>query len=271
MSQLELSKISKDIIRHAEETLIPERGLSKAVDDYFVQRLKQDEMEHAQVDARLYDGLRKMVQAEVLPLYEQYLLDTARVRERKQRRKLWQYVLGTVVICEVVEAILTRGRSIIPQVLIPTAILYSLIGLIIYTATQYVDDLILARARKRLEKSIEGLETRVQVNVDYDRRRELLDEDVLRAETVEILTHYENAEDFWRDYCKVREADPTLPAEVRALKLNAFDRFLKFHAEGELSEAARQHRFNRLFIEAHEVFLSRDRESYAQKHLKGRT
>src|SRR5580765_4097810 len=120
MSQLQLNKVSKEIIRHAEEALVPEKGLPKVVDDYFIQRLKQDEMQYAQVDPRLYEGLRKMVKAEVLPLYEHYRQETAQVRERRQKRKLWQYVLGTVAGFEILEAMLTRGRSIAPQVLIPT-------------------------------------------------------------------------------------------------------------------------------------------------------
>ena len=267
MSHLELNRVSREIIQHAEEALIPQQGLPKVVDDYFVRRLKQDEMEHAAVDPRLYEGLRKVVKAEVLPLYEHYRLETARIRERKQKRKIWNYVIGTVVICEVVEAIVTRGRSIKPQILIPSAILYTFIGFILYVATQYIDDLKLERARKRLERSIAGLQNQVEVDVEYDQRRELLDTDVLRAEALEILAKYEKPLDFWRDYRRVRKADPTLPAEVKALNLPAFERFLKFHVQGELSPVARQQRFNRLFIEAHEVFLSRDREHYVLNHL----
>ena len=229
MSQLQLTKISKEIIDHAEKALIPDSRLPKVVDDYFVQRLKQDEMEHAEVDARLYDGLRNTFQAEVLPLYEQFRRETAPIRARKQKRQVWRYVLGTVAAFELLEAIATRGRSIAPQVLLPTVILYSLIGFIVYTATQYIDDLQLARARRRLEKSLDGLDQQVQTDADYDNRRQLLDNDVLRAEALEILTRYSRPEDFWRDYLKVRQADPTLPAEVRALNLPAFDRFLKFH------------------------------------------
>ena len=86
MSQLQLNKVSKEIIRHAEEALVPEKGLPKVVDDYFIQRLKQDEMQQAQVDPRLYEGLRKMVKAEVVPLYEQFRQDTYRVRERRPGR-----------------------------------------------------------------------------------------------------------------------------------------------------------------------------------------
>src|SRR3974390_2635020 len=55
MSQLQLKKISKEIIERAEQSLVPEHKLPKMVDDYFVQRLKQDEMHHAEVDARLYE------------------------------------------------------------------------------------------------------------------------------------------------------------------------------------------------------------------------
>ncbi len=271
MSQLQLNRVSKEIIQHAEEALIPEHGLPRAVDDYFIQHLKQAEMEHASVDPRLYEGLRAMVKAEVLPLYQQYRLETQRFRERKQRRNLWYYVLGTVGAFEFLEAIATRGRSIAPQVLIPTALLYSFIGFIIYVAAQYVDDIHLARARRRLEKSIEGLETRVQIDSDYDQRRELLDADLLRGEAAEILTHYEKPEDFWNDYLKVREADPTLPGEVKKLNVPAFERFLRFHVDGRSSETARQHRFNRLFLEAHELFVSRDRANYVTNHLKQAT
>jgi len=149
MSQLQLQKITKDIIDHAEDGIVPQQGLAKVVDDYFIQQLKQDELEYAQVDSKIYEGLREMVKADVLPLYNEYRTATALIRERKQNRKLWQYVLGTVAVIEVLEAILTRWRSIAPQVLIPTAIFDCFIGFIIYTAAQYLDDRHLARARKR--------------------------------------------------------------------------------------------------------------------------
>jgi hypothetical protein len=170
----------------------------------------------------------------------------------------------------VLGALLTRGRSFAPQVLIPTAILESFLGFIIYAAAQYFDDLQLRHARRRLEKAISGLQAKVQTDVDYDQRRQLLDTDILRAEALEILTHYDHPEDFWRDYLKVRHADPTLPAELRALNVPTFEKFLKFHVTGQHSAIARQHRFNRLFVEAHEAFISRDRDHYATNHLKSR-
>lgn len=271
MSQLQLKRISKEIIQHVEEGLVPDQKLPRVVDDYFVRRLKQDEMEQAAVDPNLIEGLRNIVQTEVLPLYEQFRIETARFRERRSKRQLWRYVLGTAAVCEILEAILTKGRSIAPAVLIPTAILYSFIGFIIYTAAQYIDDLQIGRARRRLEKSIEALEGKAQTDAEYDQRRQLLDDDILRAEALEILTHYPSAQEFWRDYKRVREADPTVPGELKALNAPAFEKFLKFHLNGQYSSVARQHRFDRLFFEAHEVLLSRDREHYILDHLKNLT
>lgn len=268
MSQLQVKRVLKDVLDHAEESIVPDHTIGKVVDDFLVQRLKQDELEHAEVDPRLYEGLRQLVKIEVLPLYEQYRASTARIRERKQNRKLWQYVLGTVAGLELLQAIITRGKSMAPQVLIPTAILHSFIGFIIYTAAQYIDDRQLARARKRLEKSLEHVDLKIQTDVDYDNRRQLLDADILRAEALEILVHYKQPEDFWRDYRKVREEDPTVPSAVKSLNIPPFERFLKYHVDGTFSEAARQHRFNRLFIEAQEMFISRDRENYVLSHVK---
>src|SRR2546421_960998 len=170
MSQLQLRKISREIFDRTEQSFVSDQALSRAVDDYFVQQLKHDEMHHAEVDARLYDGLRKLMQADVLPLYEEFRRTTAPIRERKEKRKLWHYVLGTVLVFETLEAVLSRGRSIAPQDPIPTAILNSVIGFIADNATQAIDDRRLDRARRRLEKSIEGLESKVQTDLEYDSR-----------------------------------------------------------------------------------------------------
>jgi hypothetical protein len=59
-----------------------------------------------------------------------------------------------------------------------------------------------------------------------------------------------------------------VPAEVKGLNAPAFARFLKFHVEGQASGVARQQRFNALFVEAHQVLISRDREKYVLNHLK---
>ncbi|MFO1501963.1 MAG: hypothetical protein U1G07_26905 [Verrucomicrobiota bacterium] len=268
MSELQLRKISKDLIDRADRGAIPPERLGQWFDDYFVDQLKRAEMEHAEVDTKLYEGLRVLAKAEVLPLYDRFQKETERIRHRRDGRKLWRYVLGTVGVLEILEVWLTRGRSMLPQVLVPTAIFYSFLGFVIYTAAQYLDDRLLTRARREFEAALEGIDQKVLTDVNYDNRRDLMQAEVLRAEALEILLHYERPEDFWRDYQRIREADPTTHAMVAALNAPAFDKFLKFHVQGGHSATARQHRFNRLFLEAQEVFVSRNREHYAMQHLK---
>ena len=268
MSQLQLKTISKDLIARADRGAVPTERLGEWFDDYFVGQLKQAEMEHAEVDTRLFDGLRALAKTDLLPLYQRYQREVDRIQQRRQKRKLWPYVLGTTVIFEVLEAVLTRGRSLLPQVLVPTAIFYSFLGFLVYTAAQYLDERQLQRARRQLETAIDGLDEKVLTDVDYDNRRELLQADVLRTEVLDILVHYSRPEDFWRDYQKVRESDPTTAAAVTALEAPGFEAFLKFHVQGAYSDIARQQRFNRLFLEAQEVFVSRDRAGYVSQHLK---
>ncbi len=270
MSQLLLQNVSREILDRAEESVVPAPQLGRLVDDYFVERLKREELDHTDENARLYDGMRQLLKTELSPLYAEYLATIWRIRESQGRQRVWHYVLGTVVTLEVLGAVVTRGRSLAPQVLLVSGVVNALLGLLIFAATQYVYDRQLNRARRRLEQAILHLGHKLQTDLAYDQRRGLLDGDVLRAEALELLARYPQPEDFWRDYRRARAADPTTPAALRELNLPAFESFLKPHTEGALSSVARQDRFNRLFLAAHETFLARDREGYVLRHLEPR-
>jgi hypothetical protein len=267
MGQLELKTVTKDLVAQAEREIVPQHRLGEWLDDYFVGELKRVEMEHAEVDTRLYEGLRRLARSELAPVLQAFWAERERICRRRDNRKLSHYVLGTLVVLELIEIAFSRGRSLLPQILVPTAIFYAFIGFVIYSATQYLDDRQLARARARLEAALEGLDRKAQTDADYDNRRELLQGDVLQAEALEVLAAYPRPEDFWRDYLRVRQADPTSASAVQALRAPGFEKFLKFHVQGVYSAAARQNRFNRLFIEAQEIFVSRDRQEYVLQHL----
>lgn len=267
MSQLLLQTVSREILDRAEGSFVPAPQLGRLVDDYFVERLKQEELAHSDENARLYDGMRGLLKTELLPHYAEYLATAERIRERKGRRRLWGYVLGTVAVVELIQAVATRGRSLAPPVFLMSGILNAFLGLLLYAGAQYVDERQIARARRRLERSILDLGRKLQTDLDYDRRRDLLDGDVLQAEAIEVLARYPEPEAFWRDYRRARTADPTTTPDVQRLQLAAFEPFLKPHVDGRLSSVARQDRFNRLFLAAHETFVGRDRAHYALRHL----
>ena len=187
MSEMQLKKMARDLLEQADQEVIPKQRLGDWLDNYFVGELKRAEMEHAEVDPNLYDGLLRLAQTELAPLYEAYREQRDRILIRRQNRKLWPYVLGTLGILELLESVLTRGRSLLPQLLIPTAIFYSFIGFLIYGASQYIDDLQLRRARNQFQAALERLDRRVQTDSEDDQRRQLMQADVLAAETLEIL------------------------------------------------------------------------------------
>ncbi len=268
MPELKLQKVCGELVERADSTLVPEHGFTKLADDYFVERLKEDEMRYAQVEPGLYEGLRELVRRDVAPLFEVYRRVRDRILERKQKRKVAYYVFGTVAAFEVMELVLTRGKSLLPTVLIPSLLASSFIGLVIYLVTHQVDDWFLRRARRQFLYSCACLDQRMLTDAEYDVRRRLMDAEVLKAEAVEIVSQYRRAEQFWADYAKVRQADPTTPTELRRLMVPAFEKFLKHHASGECSAFSRESRFNRLFIEAHELYLAKDRQGYALSTLK---
>jgi len=83
-----------------------------------------------------------------------------------------------------------------------------------------------------------------------------------------FLDGYGTPAEFWRDYYKVRQADPTTVEEAAALGVERFHGFLELHVSGSLSEEARRQRFDALFLLAHKAFLLADRKNYVLKSLQ---
>jgi hypothetical protein len=268
MSRPSLEQVCEEFFERTENALTPASGLPRAVDEYFVERIKQDEITYASIEPGYYEGLRELVKSKVLPVYEEYLMIRAGILGRKHGRKLWAYVLGTVVALGVLEAVLSRARSLVPTLMVFTTFINALLGFAIYSLAQYKDEVLLRRARQQLQHSLAGLDKQLTTDITYDTHRRLMDDEVLKAEAMEIIAEYTNPAEFWRDYLKARQADPVSPQDMRRLQLPAFEKFLKYHADGSCSEVAREHRFNRLFVEAHELFIGKDRARYVMQHLR---
>ena len=147
--QLTLSSAAQDILERAETTLPPEGGFPCLVDDYFIEKLKEDEMKYSYVDHKHYEGLREIIQKEMTPLYNRYFKIREQIAARKQKRSLAGFVFGTIAVLELLELLLTKGRSLIPTILIPTVIMDGFIGFALYALIQYKDDMFAGFARKK--------------------------------------------------------------------------------------------------------------------------
>jgi len=264
--------ICTDLFARLEDSLVTDR--QAFIDDYFVTLAKQDEMNLLWIEPAYYQHLKFILNHEVLPLYDQYYAVRSKFLEKREQRrenKTWvKYCLWTIGLCELVEALVTQGRSLRPQMLFPTVAIEGLLGFGLYYLVNRRDDWILKAEKKKLLNSIREIDIKYEVAKRYETFREYSGGELLNAELQELLASYPSPEEFWRDYAVVRKADPATESELEQLKLPRFKGFLELHAKGTYSPEARQQRFNALFLRAHQAFIQNDREHYALGHLQGK-
>lgn len=264
--QRKLIDICLDLFGKLESTLVTNR--KEFVDNYFSTLVREDEMTTLWTEPAYYEHLRNVVHKEVLPLYDRYCV----VREeslKKLDQLSWpRYALWAIGLGLVLEIVLTEGRVLRPQLLLPAMFVDGLLGYAVYYAVNYRQAAVLKRARKTLLNSIREIESRYEIAKRYDIFRTYTGGELLSAELQVLLSSYPSPDEFWSDYFKVRRADPTTPAGLEKLDIKRFNNFLELHVNGTYSPEARQQRFNALFLLAHKAFILNDREHYVLNHLK---
>jgi hypothetical protein len=264
--------VSTDLFSRLENSLVQDR--EEFIDDYFSTLAKRDELEMLWVDPPYYQHLKLVVRKEVLPLYDRYCSIRARILEKQERRqenRTWlRYCLITIAVCEFVELVASKGRSLRPQILIPSAVLEGFLGLGLYYLVTYRDRRALKSARESLLNSIREIDAKHEIARRYDTFRQYSGGELLNAELQELLSVYPSPAEFWRDYERVRKADPTTERELEELDAPRFGSFLQLHARGVYSPEARTQRFNDLFLLAHKAFVLADREGYVMRYLTTR-
>ena len=96
-----------------------EKDRKRVISDFFVERLKQDEMAYAGVKPEQYGLLEAIVLKDLLPSFESYLTRRQAILDQKLGRVFWKYVLGTILLTELVATFLTRGRSFSFRLFVP--------------------------------------------------------------------------------------------------------------------------------------------------------
>ena len=264
--QRTLLAVSLDLFDKLEASMVTNR--QQFVDAYFATLVKQDEMTALWTEPAYYDYLRTVVHKEVLPLYDRYCAVREQALKQIDRRSWPQYCLWTVGICLALELVLTRGRVLRPQSLLPAVLVDGLLGYVLFYLVNFRQTTALKRAKKNLLNSIRELESQHEVAKRYDIFRTYTGGELLTAELQLLLASYASPDEFWTDYFAVRRADPTTGAELEQLGISKFNGFLELHVNGTYSPEARQQRFNALFLLAHKAFILKDREHYVTNHLK---
>ncbi len=260
-----LELIYQDLLARLEEGAFTDRR--KFIDDYVAALVKHDEMTTLWTDPSFYQQLKEAILEEFLPLYDKFsgLRD---LEEKKLQRGSWpKYCLWTIAVCLGIEAIVTEGRVLRPQLLLPAVLMDGLLGYGLWYLMNIRALSALRRISRGLMNGIRDLAARQTVSERYEVFRTSTGGDLLKAELQQLLASYASPAEFWRDYYRVRRADPTTPQAVKELGIERFKGFLELHATGTYSEEARQQRFDALFLWAHKAFILANRKHYVLDNL----
>jgi hypothetical protein len=260
-----LQGIYEDLLGKLEENVVTDRP--RFIDDYIATMVKRDEMTTLWTDPAFYRHLKQAVFQELLPIYDNFRALREKVEQKLERGTWSRYCLWTIGICLGIELVISEGRVLRPQLLIPAAIIDGLLGCGLWYIANFRALSELRRIKRRLINSINDLVRKQQVSDQYEIFRTYTGGDLLKAELEQLLASYETPMEFWGDYYRVRKTDPTSEAERDALGISRFNGFLELHVGGTYSEEGRQQRFDALFLLAHKAFILADRKNYVLENL----
>ena len=257
--------IYQDLLQKLEESVVTNRP--QFIDDYVATMVKRDEKTTLWTDPAFYRQLKLAIVNELLPIYDKYNGLREKVQQKLEKGTWSRYCLWTIGICLAIELVITEGRVLRPQMLIPAALVDGLLGYAIWFVANFRALSELRHINRRLVNSVRELVRKQQVSEQYEVFRTYTGGDLLKAELDQLLANYETPAAFWRDYYLVRKADPTTELERDALGISRFTNFLELHVGGTYSEEARRQRFDALFLLAHKAFILADRKQYILENL----
>ena len=266
IGQRTLLDVCMNLFAKLEASMVANR--QDFIDAYFATMVKQDEMTTLWTEPAYYEHLRTVVQKDVLPLYDRYCAIRSKLLDALEKRSWSKYCAWAIGIGLGLELLLTEGRALRPQILLPSLVADGLAGYAIYYLLNFREQSALKRARANLINSIRELDNQHEVAKRYEIFRSYTGGDLLTAELQLLLASYASPREFWNDYHAVRKADPTTPAALEKLNIKRFNNFLELHVNGAYSPEARQQRFNALFLLANKAFILNDREHYVLDFLK---
>lgn len=261
-----LRAIYEDLLGKLEDNVVTDRP--RFIDDYIATMVKRDEMTTLWTDPAFYRRLKQAILQELLPIYDNFKALREKLDQKLERATWSRYCLWTIGICLAIELVISEGRVLRPQLLIPAAIVDGLLGSAIWYIANFRTLNQLRQIKRRLTNSVSDLVRKQQVSDQYELFRTYTGGDLLKAELEQLLASYPAPAQFWRDYYKVRKVDPTSEAERDALGVSSFNGFLELHVGGTYSDEARQQRFDALFLLAHKAFILADRDNYVLQNLE---
>ncbi|MBI4144486.1 hypothetical protein HY486_04525 [Candidatus Woesearchaeota archaeon] len=248
-----LETICLELFERFENESVPK---TQIIREYFAQRVKEDEISAHALSPSSYVYLEKLVKEKFLREYGKYAAAKERILEKSEKRQLWKYALGAIAVIEVVELLVTKGRSLSPRSFFPTALLDGIYGGVIYYAVKSWDNVRISQEKKKLFRSVGSIERELTVTDTIQVVKDMTKGRVLNSEAYLLFRQYDDSSRFWEDFGRVREKDPTNHEAFETLNAPAFASFLPEHLNGKHDATTRSNRFKDLEGMARKYFAA---------------
>jgi hypothetical protein len=258
--EITLRKVGEDLFDEWESPLIESDERRELISTYFVNltnRLNEDDLPGNNSN---FDHLEELAKKRLLPAYDIYESAKKSILKNKEERSLQKYVIGTIIVANVIGAAFTMGQSLLrPPFYVFSALIGGSFGTAIKCYMDGRDDDKIKSKRKEYLGAVESLEASL-TDFELITGGDLSSEDVMS-----VCQLYKSTDDFWRDYYTALDADPTDQPSLEKLNIPNLSPFLGVHIEGDYSAEIRENRFKSLYSAAHEFFVDRGGINYIRK------
>ena len=262
-SNLSLERISDDLFMIFENEIIfqryypPKESIEKRTEEYFEQKSKVKEMVNGEFKDSEIELLKNRIFKDILPAYSEYRQIKDNYLERIEKRSLLKYIGFTLLGFEALEAVFLKTGALAPPTLIGSVLLETCLGGAIYKIKNIKDQEKTVAAKEHFFATVHNTQESLYTDIEYSEYQHKKGTDQISSEINELLKKYDNKENFWNDFIKIRKHDPTNRTSFEKLNTPKFGDFMLLHFDDKYNSQIRKIRYDELFKQAELYFKNK--------------
>ncbi|MBC8549274.1 MAG: hypothetical protein H8D23_06445 [Candidatus Brocadiales bacterium] len=259
-SDLSLERISDDLFMIFENEILfqryypPKESIEKRTDEYFEQKSKVKEMVNGEFKDSEIELLKNRIFKDILPAYSEYRQIKDSYLEKIENRSLLKYIGFTMLGLEALEAVFLKIGVLAPPILIVSVLFEILLGGAIYRIKNLTDQGKTIAAKGYFFATIHNTQKKLYTDIEYSEYQHKKGTDQIVSEINVLLRKYDNKDNFWKDFIKIRKHDPTTQTSFEKLNTPKFGDFMLLHFDDKYNTQIRKIRYDELFKQAELYF-----------------
>ncbi len=262
-SSLSLERISNDLFMIFENEILfqryypPKDSLVKRTEEYFEQKSKEKEMENGVFKDSEIELLKNRIFKDVLPAYSDYRQIKDSYLEKIENRSLLKYIGFTLLGFEALEAFFLKTGVFAPPTLIVSVFFEIFLGWTIYKIKNLKDQEKTIAAKVCFFATVHNTQKSMYTDIEYSKYQNKKCSDQINTEINVLLKKYDNKDQFWDDFIKIRKHDPATRTSFEKLNTPKFGDFMLLHFDDKYNSQIRKMRYDELFKQAELYFKNK--------------